>query len=111
MSATTESEPGVIVVLTTTSSVDDAARIARELVERRLVACVNIVPQIRSIYRWEGEVQDEGESLLISKTVANRFEDVAAAIRELHPYDVPEIVALPAERIDPAYATWLRGSV
>jgi periplasmic divalent cation tolerance protein len=104
-------EPRLIVVLTTAGNADDAARIARALVERKLVACVNIVPQIRSIYRWKDELQDDAEVLLISKTLEDRFEAVAAAIRELHGYEVPEIVALPADRVDLPYATWVRESV
>jgi len=100
-----------IVVLTSVGTPAEAERIAHHLVERRLAACVSLVPRIRSIYRWEGEVQDDAEVLMISKTLAGRFEALAACIRELHSYDVPEIVALPAAAVERAYAAWLRDSV
>lgn len=105
MTETAESEP--IVVLTTAANGDEAARIARHLVEKKLAACVNVLPGVRSIYAWQGEVCDDAEVLLVTKTTRARFEALAAAIRELHSYDVPEIVALPTTAVDPAYAAWL----
>ena len=101
----------VLVVLTTVGSVDEASSIARHLVERKLAACVNIVPGIRSIYAWQGEICDDGELLLVTKTTRGRFDALSAAIRATHSYDVPEIVAVPADAVDPAYATWLRDAV
>ncbi len=100
-----------IVVLTTAGSDEEAQRIARALIERKLAACVNVVPGVRSIYAWQGEICDDMEFLLISKTTPARFEALAAAIRELHAYEVPEIVALPTHAVDPAYATWLGEAV
>jgi len=109
MAGDESSEP--LVVLTTTGSEEEASRIARALVERRLAACVNIVAGVRSVYAWRGEICDDAEMLLVSKTTRGRFEALAATIRELHSYDVPEIVALPTAAVDPAYAAWLAGSV
>ncbi|MBM4243070.1 MAG: divalent-cation tolerance protein CutA [Deltaproteobacteria bacterium] len=101
----------VLVVLTTVGSEDAAVSLARALVERRLVACVNVVPAVRSIYRWQGAVQDDRELLLLAKTTAARLDDVTAALAELHPYEVPEIVALEAAAVSATYAAWLRGCV
>ena len=110
MSPSTDRE-ALLVVLTTVGSFEEGSRIARELVERRLAACVNILPGIRSVFRWEGQVQEEAEQLLLSKTTRERFDALCACIRELHSYDVPEILALPATDVAPAYAAWVRDSV
>ena len=101
----------VVVVLTTVGNEDDAVKIANALVERRLVACVNVLPGVRSIYRWQGALQDDRELLLLAKTTTARLEEVTAALSELHPYEVPEIVALEAAAVAPAYAAWLRDCV
>jgi periplasmic divalent cation tolerance protein len=101
----------IVVVLTTVGNAEEALRLARGLVERRLAACVNVLPKIRSIYRWEGAIQEDDEQLLLTKTTADRFDAVCACIRELHSYDVPEIVALPARAVEDAYAAWVRDSV
>ena len=97
----------VLVVLTTAPSRDEAASLARALVERRCAACVNILPEVRSIYSWEQKVCDDPEVLLIIKTNRDHFEKLASDIRELHSYEVPEIVALPAAAVDEPYAAWL----
>lgn len=101
----------VLVVLTTVGNEDDAARLATALVERRLVACVNVLSGVRSIYRWQGALQDDRELLLLLKTTAARLDEVTAALGALHPYEVPEIVALEAASVAPAYAAWLRDAV
>lgn len=101
----------VVLVLTTVSLEDDAQRLAAALVERRLAACVNVVPGVRSIYRWQGAVQDDRELLLVVKTTRDRLEDAMAAIGELHPYEVPEIVTLEAGAVSAAYGAWLRDAV
>lgn len=101
----------VLVVLTTVGSADEASSIARHLVERKLAACVNIIPAIRSIYAWQGEICDAGEILLVTKTTRGRFDALSTAIRDTHSYDVPEIVAVAADAVDPAYAAWLRDAV
>jgi len=100
-----------ILVLTTADSPELAARIANALVEAREAACVNIVPGIRSIYRWEGKVCDEQELLLVIKSTRDRFEAVRARIRQVHTYQVPEVVAVDIEAGDPDYLAWLRGQL
>jgi periplasmic divalent cation tolerance protein len=80
-------------------------------VEQRLAACVNILPQIRSIYRWQGKVEDAAEVLLVIKTTKSRFPAVRDAIRELHSYDVPECIAFPVSEGAPDYLKWLTESV
>ena len=96
-----------ILVLTTTDSAELAQRIATALVEAGHAACVNIVPGIRSIYRWEGKVCDEGEWLLIIKSVAEQFDAVRSHIRRLHTYQLPEVIAVSITSGDPDYLRWL----
>lgn len=97
-----------VIVLITAPSIEVAEKIARNLVEQRLAACVNILPQIRSIYAWEGQVNDEPEILLIAKTQANLFENqFISAVRALHPYQVPEIIAVPVSAGFAAYLQWI----
>lgn len=93
--------------LTTCADSDAAASLAALLVERRVAACVNIVPGIRSIYRWQGKVEDETECLLIIKTVADRVAELKASIAELHSYDVPELLVLPVETGATSYLNWI----
>jgi periplasmic divalent cation tolerance protein len=101
---------GALVVLVTAPSAEEAARMARALVEERLAACGNVVPGLRSIYRWEGKVQEEAEALLLLKTTRRRFEALRARVRSLHPYEVPEVIALPVEAGHPAYLEWIAAS-
>jgi periplasmic divalent cation tolerance protein len=103
--------PEAVLVLTTVATSADAERLARTLVEERLAACVNLVGPIRSIYRWEGKVCDEGEVLLICKTVPAGAENLERRLTELHPYQVPEVVAVAADRVCARYAAWLQESV
>jgi periplasmic divalent cation tolerance protein len=99
------------IVLSTAGSQDEARKLAHHLVERQLAACVNIVPQIESIYRWQGKVESSQEWLLLIKTTAERFPAVRDAIRELHSYDLPECVTLTIEDGSPDYLKWLADSV
>lgn len=101
------SGPEAFVVLSTAPSEEEAATIARALVDERLAACVQLVPKIRSFYRWEGEVHDDPEHLLVIKTTAARRDALIARIGELHSYDVPEAVALPIAAGSQAYLAWL----
>ena len=99
------------IVLSTAGSQDEARKLAHHLVEHQLAACVNIVPQIESIYRWQGKVESSQEWLLLIKTTAERFPAVRDAIRELHSYDLPECVTLTIEDGSPDYLKWLADSV
>jgi len=100
-----------LVVLTTAGSEEQAAAIARGLVERRLAACVTVLPTNCSVYRWQGELVEEEEKLLLVKTAERLFSRVRDAIRELHSYEVPEVLALPVADGDPTYLRWLAESV
>jgi periplasmic divalent cation tolerance protein len=102
---------GALVVFTTAGSEEQAEAIARSLVEAELAACVNIVSGVRSIYRWKGTVSSDGEHLLIVKTTADRFEAVRTRIREVHTYELPEIIALSIEHADSQVLDWIRDSV
>jgi len=101
-------DPGVRVVLVTAPDLACAERLARTLVEEKLAACVNVVPGVRSFYRWEGTVQDDTELLLVAKTQAGRGSALAARVKELHPYDLPEVLELPAVGGSDAYLDWVR---
>ena len=98
-------------VLTTTSSQEEARRIANALVERRLAACVNIVSKIDSIYRWKGKVEEAQEFLLLIKTTESAVEKLRDAIQELHSYEVPECIVLPIESGSERYLNWIEESV
>jgi len=95
----------LIVIMT--APYEDAVKIARALVDERLAACVNIVKEVRSIYRWEGKVEDDTEALMVAKTRAELFDALSGRVRELHPYSVPEVIAAPlASGIKP-YLDWI----
>ena len=98
---------GALVVLVTAPTPERAAEIARALVEERLAACGNVVPGLRSIYRWEGKVQDDAEALLLLKTTRARFEALRDRVLALHPYQVPEVIALPVEAGSAKYLEWI----
>ena len=97
----------VIVQLTTVSSEDEAEKLARALVERRLAACVNVVPGVRSFYRWQGEVQCDAEVLLVIKTARARLGELRSAVRALHSYDLPEQLDLEVTGGDRDYLEWV----
>jgi periplasmic divalent cation tolerance protein len=96
-----------MVVLTTLPDADKAAEIARVLVDERLIACANMLPPVRSIYRWQGKVNDEPEVLVVLKTSASRLGWMLQRLRELHPYEVPEMLAIRVESGWPPYLEWL----
>lgn len=94
-------------VLTTASSTEESKKIARALVESRLAACVNIIPKIESVYRWEGKVEEAQEYLLLIKTTAEAFPSVQEKIQQLHSYAVPECIALAVEEGSETYLKWI----
>jgi len=99
------------IVLSTAGSQEEARKIAHALINRRLAACVNIVPGIESVYRWEGKVEAASEWLLIIKTTAAAFPNVRDVIAELHSYEVPECLALAVEDGATSYLEWIGKSV
>ena len=96
-----------VLVLTTLPNSDAAAELASRVVSEKLAACANILPALRSIYRWQGKMQDENEVLVLLKTQARQYEPLKARILALHPYDVPEVIAIPVERGHQAYLDWI----
>ncbi len=96
------------VALATAPDAEVAARIAHALVEERLVACANLVANVRSIYRWEGRVEDDSEVMLVLKTRADRIGALGERLRALHPYALPELVVLPVDGGLAAYLDWVR---
>jgi periplasmic divalent cation tolerance protein len=97
-----------IVVLVTTSDEEEASKIARAIVEERLAGCVNIIKDIRSIYSWQGKIEDEKEVLMIAKTRKLLFDSLMKRVKELHSYTVPEIIALPIIQGSEDYLKWLK---
>ena len=105
----TASEP--IVVLITAANREEASRIADMLVEARLAACVQILPEMQSVYRWEGQVARESEVMLLAKTTLDRFDELDRVVREIHSYETPEIIALPVTAVSAPYLDWLQEEV
>jgi len=97
-----------VVVLITAPNEEDAAKMANDLVGSRLAACVNMIRNIRSIYRWQGKIEDEGEVLMLVKIRKEHFKDLEKRVKELHPYAVPEIIALPIIEGSEEYLGWLK---
>lgn len=100
-----------LLAVTTVGNDDDAEKVARALVESRVAACVNIIGPARSFYHWKGNLEDERELVLLMKTRADRFSDLEAVLQEVHPYDVPELIALPIDRASAAYLSWIDENV
>ena len=97
-----------MIVLVTVPGMEEGERIAAILVGERLAACVNLLHPVRSVYRWQGKVQADDEVLLLIKTTAQRYAALERRVREVHPYEVPEVVGLRIERGSPPYLEWLR---
>jgi periplasmic divalent cation tolerance protein len=97
-----------LIVLCTCPNPEVAEKLARTLVEKELSACVNIIPSLTSIYRWQGEICQEQEVLLIIKTVKHLFPELEETIKRKHPYEVPEIIAIPVAEGSEAYLSWLK---
>lgn len=104
---TVHPDPSEILIAYVTAPDSEAPALARAVVERRLAACVNILPKVRSIYVWEGAVQDEAESLMMIKTTRTRFEALRSAIVALHSYAVPEVIAVPVAAAHAPYSAWV----
>lgn len=98
---------GLWLVMTTVDSLQTGEQIARALLDERLVACANLLPGAVSLYRWQGAIERAEEILLLLKTSRNRYRACEARLRELHPYELPEIVAIRPEAVLPAYASWV----
>lgn len=102
--------PSPLIILCTCPDLATAERIAKTVVDERLAACINIVPGLTSIYRWEGHIQRDTELLLLIKTRQEVYPLLEARIRELHPYQIAEIIALPIQTGSAAYLDWIAGS-
>jgi len=100
-----------VYVVLTTAPAGEAEKLARSLVESRLAACVNVVPGLKSFYWWRGKLEEAGESLLIIKTTGEALESLTSRLREMHPYELPEIIAVPVEAGLEEYLEWVRGEV
>ena len=101
----------IVTLLTTTTSKEEASRIARVLVSERLAACANIIPGISSVYRWNEEVQEEKEAMLVITTTVAQVDALEARVVELHSYDVPELLAIPVVGGHQPYITWVDSEV
>jgi len=99
------------IVLTTVGSEDEARKIAEHLVETQLAACVNIIPHVESVYRWQGKLESSREWLLLIKTSSERFPAARDAIRAMHSYELPECIAINIEDGSPDYLEWLAESL
>jgi periplasmic divalent cation tolerance protein len=104
-------EDEAIVVLMTAANGEEAARLADLLIGAHLAACVQILPEIESVYRWQGKIERQPEILLLAKTARSKFEDLEREVRALHSYDTPEIVALPIVAGSTPYLEWLTASL
>jgi periplasmic divalent cation tolerance protein len=105
------STPRLCTVLVTCPTMEKAAELARTLVQERLIACANLVPQVRSIYAWKGELCDEAEVLMILKSAPERFDALCQRIVALHPYEVPEVLQLEVQKAHGPYLDWVRATV
>jgi periplasmic divalent cation tolerance protein len=100
-----------IIVFSTCSTPEEAAKIARKLIEERLAACVNVAPRIRSFYRWKGVIQESDECMLVIKTSRERFDRLRIELEKVHTYEVPEVVAAPVVDGSPNYLNWMEGEL
>ncbi len=103
--------PSARIVLSTAGSRDEAEKLARTVIERRLAGCVNLIPNLTSIYRWQGAIETAHEVLMLIKTSEERLPELESALREMHSYDVPEFVVIALESGNQAYLDWLLAAV
>src|SRR2546423_4500454 len=106
-----EQSSGAIVVLMTAASAEEATRIAEMLVNNKLAACVQVIPEIQSIYLWKGEVQRDREVLMVAKTMSGNFAELQKQVRAMHSYEIPEIIAIRVVAGSEDYLKWLTGSL
>lgn len=106
-----DTNPTARVVLTTAADPDEADRLARTLVDERLVACATLIPSVRSVYRWQGEVESSTETLLLLKTSVEQLPALQTRLHALHSYKTPEFLVLRVESGSPAYLDWLQSSL
>lgn len=104
-------DPAAVIVLTTLGADADAAAFARTLVDERLAACVNVLPPMRSLYRWKGSIEEDREQQLFIKTTRDRLDALQKRLHALHPYEVPEFIVLPVIAGSSAYLGWVMESV
>ncbi len=100
-----------IVVLITTKDKEEASKICQSLLEKKLVACVNCIERVESFFFWKGDIDNEQEVLLVAKTKRDHFKEIVRIVKELHNYDVPEVIALPIIDGNPEYMRWIDESV
>ena len=105
------SEPTILVILCTVDTEKEGQAIAQALVQREEAACVNIVPQVHSVYRWKDKIQRDTEQLLLIKTVESQIDDLRDALFSMHPYEVPEFVVIRMDDLSSAYREWLISSL
>lgn len=103
--------PDFIIILITVGSIDEAQQISRALLEQKKVACVNIVPKISSLFWWQGKIDQENEVLLLAKTKKSKFPEIINLVKEVHSYDVPEVIALPIIAGNPDYLEWIEREI
>ncbi len=106
-----ESNPNIRIVLTTAATPEEAENLARALVEEQLAACATLVPGVRSIYRWKGQVEEASETMLLIKTTVEQLAPLEARLHTLHSYETPEFLVLPVEAGSDGYLGWLRANV
>lgn len=101
----------MLIVLTTAPNIEEAENLAEKIVAAKLAACVQILPAMKSVYVWEGKISKDAENLLLIKTLEAKFDELEKFIQSNHIYDVPEIVAIPAEKVSQHYLKWLNESL
>ena len=106
----TKANPDFIIVHVTVPSKEVATKIAQTLLDKRLAACVNVMPGILSFYTWNGKINEDSELLLEIKTKTKLFDSLSKLVQTIHPYDVPEVIAIPMERASKTYTAWLKES-
>lgn len=108
MTAAVSTDLGALLAIATVPDQNLGVKIAEALLQQHLAACVHLLPAGRSMYRWQGSIEDRAETTLLIKTTTARYAEVEATIKRLHPFDIPEVLALPISRILPEYLDWMR---